>query len=45
VTASSSASALTETGGAFSLTPLVALALLVVGMGILAFKVVMRRIS
>ena len=44
-TASSSASALTETGGAFSLTPLVALALLVVGTGVLAFRVVLRRIS
>ena len=44
-TASSSASALPGSGGAVSLTPLVALALLMVGTGVLAFRVVIRRIS
>jgi hypothetical protein len=41
-TATSSASALVDTGGAFSLTLLAPLALLVVGTGVLAFRV-MRR--
>jgi quercetin dioxygenase-like cupin family protein len=41
-TATSSASALADTGGAFSLTLLAPLALLVVGIGVLAFRV-MRR--
>jgi quercetin dioxygenase-like cupin family protein len=40
--ASSSASALPESGGAFSLIPLAALALLMVGTGVLAFRVVRR---
>ena len=43
--ASSSASALPGSGGALSLTPLVLLALLMVGTGVLAFRVVIRRIS
>jgi hypothetical protein len=42
-TASSSASALPESGGAFSLTALAALALLMVGTGVLAFRVVGRN--
>ena len=41
-TASSSTSALPGSGGAFSLTALVSLALLMVGTGILAFRVVRR---
>jgi hypothetical protein len=41
-TATSSASALVDTGGAFSLTLLAPLALLVVGTGVVAFRV-MRR--
>jgi hypothetical protein len=44
-TASSSASALPGSGGAVSLTPLVLLALLMVGTGVLAFRVVIRRSS
>ena len=44
-TASSSASALPGSGGAVSLTPLVALALLMIGTGVLAFRVVIRRSS
>jgi hypothetical protein len=44
-TASSSASALPGSGGAVSLTPLVLLALLIIGTGVLAFRVVIRWIS